>query len=174
MSAQSHANNPMPTPAEKPRNGRRSIIFGLGLVLVGLVVFLVGAVPRAFGLDRSPVFGFVQISVFLVGLALICLGGYITLATFWGNRPKTIRAEIGQRLVSTGYVVAVVAGMADVFGLGSHSFPSVPYFGPWQAIGVVLGALIIGIGFVLLIPPGIKSGAQEPEDEEPPKIEIMK
>ncbi|HJS29200.1 MAG TPA: hypothetical protein VJ768_06240, partial [Anaerolineales bacterium] len=139
---------------EKPRNGRVSILLGLTLVLVGLAFFLIGTLPGAFGLDRSPVFGFVQISVFLVGLALICLGGYITLASLWSGRPKTIRADVGQRLVSTGYVVAVVAGMADVFGLGSHIFPDIPYFGPWQATGVILGALIIGIGFVLLIPPG--------------------
>ena len=147
---------------EKPRNGRTSILLGLTLVVFGLVVFLIGAIPGAFGLDRSPVFGFVQISVLLVGLALICLGGYVTLATLWGDRPKTIRAEVGQRLVSTGYVVAVVAGMADVFGLGSHSFPSVPYFGPWQAVGVVLGALIIGVGFILLIPPNRDEEVEEP------------
>jgi hypothetical protein len=148
------------------RNSRVSIVFGLALTLVGLLIFLIGAVPGVFGMDRSPVFGFVQISVFLIGLAIICLGGYITLASLWRGRPKTLRAEIGQRLVATGYVVAVVAGMADVFGLGSHSFPAVPYFGPWQAVGVVLGATTIGVGFVMLIPPGSKGDENSPAPEK--------
>ncbi len=43
---------------------------GLFLTLCGLLVFLVGARPAIFGLDRSPVVGFVQIAVFLVGMAI--------------------------------------------------------------------------------------------------------
>ena len=49
-------------------------------------------------------------------------------------------------------VVAVFAGMADVFGLGSQPFPKVPLFGPLQALGVQIGEVIIAIGFLLLIP----------------------
>jgi len=56
------------------------------------------------------------------------------------------------RLVSTGYVISVFAGMADVFGMGTHPLPNVPYFGPVQATGVVLGEIVIGVGFLLLIP----------------------
>lgn len=125
---------------------------GLFLVLFGLLVFLVGVRPAIFGLDRSPVVGFVQIAVFEVGLAIICIGGYVSLIAFWKNGDRTIPAEIGSRLVVTGYVVAVFSGMADVFGLGSHAFPKVPFFGPWQAAGVQIGELIIAIGFLLLIP----------------------
>ena len=50
---------------------------GLFITLIGLLVFLVGARPALFNLDRSPVVGFVQIAVFLVGLAIVCIGGYI-------------------------------------------------------------------------------------------------
>jgi hypothetical protein len=42
--------------------------------------------------------------------------------------------------------------MADVFGFGSHPFPNIPYFGPWQATGVMVGEVIITLGFLLLIP----------------------
>ena len=35
---------------------------GLSITLIGLLVFLVGARPALFDLDRSPVVGFVQIS----------------------------------------------------------------------------------------------------------------
>lgn len=125
---------------------------GLILTLLGLLVFLIGARPSLFRLDRSPVVGFVQISVFLVGLAIICVGGYICLVGFWQNGYRTIAADIGSRLVATGYVIVVFAGMADVFGMGTQILPVTPYFGPWQAVGVQIGEAIIAIGFLLLVP----------------------
>ncbi len=133
---------------------RRRIRLGLSLTLIGFLVFLIGARPSLFGLDRSPVIGFVQIAVFLIGLAIVCLGGYIALMALWKKRQPSIAADIGVRLVSTGYVIAVFAGMADVFGIGSHPLPGVPYFGPWQARGVEIGQAIIALGFLLLIPYG--------------------
>jgi len=132
--------------------GRVRIRLGLGIMIIGLVIFSLGVNPGMYGLDRSPVVGFVQIAVFLVGLGIICLGGYISLNAFWNGAQKTIPADIGYRMVSTGYVLAAVSGMADVFGFGSQPFPSTPYFGPWQAIGVTTGEIIIAVGFVLLIP----------------------
>jgi hypothetical protein len=131
---------------------RMRVRFGLLVALIGLIIFLLGSRPAFFGMDRSPVVGFVQISVFLVGLAIICVGGYIGLMSFWRNGERTIASEIGSRLVATGYVVAVFSGMADVFGLGSQVPPAVPVFGPWQALGVQIGEVIITIGFLLLIP----------------------
>ena len=125
--------------------------FGLGIVILGLLIFILGVDPGWFGLDRSPVVGFVQIAVFLVGLALICLGGYIALNALWNGTEKTIAADIGFRLVSTGYVISVATGMADVFGFGTQTFPKIPHFGPMQAIGVLIGELIIAVGFLLLI-----------------------
>lgn len=118
----------------------------------GFFIFAVGAKPDLFGWDRSPVVGFVQIAVFLFGLAFICLGGYIGLLTLWWGLERTITSDIGSRLVATGYVFAVFAGLADIFGMGSHSFPQVPYFGPWQATGVLIGQGIIALGFLLMIP----------------------
>lgn len=128
------------------------IRIGLVIVILGLLIYILGAEPSLFGMDRSPVLGFVQIAVFLVGLAMVCVGGYITLNTLWNGRQKTIAADIGLRLVSTGYVVAVFSGMADVFGIGTHPFPKIPYFGPWQALGVIIGELMIVVGFILLVP----------------------
>jgi hypothetical protein len=125
---------------------------GLFITLFGLFIFIVGAKPGWLGLDRSTVVGFVQIAVFLVGLALICFGGYITLLALWKGKQRSIAADIGLRLVSTGYVIAAFAGMADVFGLGSQPLPAVPYFGPWQALGVFIGQVFIAVGFLLLIP----------------------
>jgi hypothetical protein len=124
----------------------------LAITILGLMIFAVGAKPDWFNLDRRPVVGFVQISVFLFGLALICLGGYIGLHSLWWSYERTIISDIGARLVGTGYVFTVFAGLADIFGMGSQPAPQVPFFGPWQASGVLIGQGIIAIGFLLLIP----------------------
>ncbi len=144
-----------PLPPEFAPEGlpsRMRIRVGLILTLTGLLVFLIGVRPALFGLDRSPVVGFIQIAVFLIGLAVMCIGGYIGLMSFWRNGSRTIAADIGSRLVATGYVVAVFAGMADVFGFGTQIPPRIPLFGPWQATGVQIGEALIAIGFLLLIP----------------------
>ncbi len=125
---------------------------GLALSLIGLFIFTVGAKPNWLGWDRSPVVGFVQISVFLIGLGIICSGGIIGLLAFWKGIPRTILADIGLRLVGTGYVIAVFSGMADVTGMGSQPLPGLPYFGPWQATGVVIGQVLIALGFLMVLP----------------------
>ncbi len=135
-----------------PANGHFRIRLGMILMLVGFIIFLIGAVPDLFGLDRSPVIGFVQIAVFLIGLAIICLGGYVCMNALWNNHPKTILADIGLRLVYTGFVIAVISGMADIFGFGTQLYPRIPYYGPWQAMGVLIGEAIIILGFIFQIP----------------------
>jgi hypothetical protein len=120
--------------------------------LLGLFVFTVGAKPDWFGWDRSPVVGFVQIAVFLVGLGMICLGGYMGLLALWKGQLRTIVADFGLRLVSTGYVISIFSGMADIAGMGSQPLPGIPYFGPWQAVGVLIGEILIAIGFLMLVP----------------------
>ena len=125
---------------------------GAVMTLIGLFIFTVGAKPSWIGWDRSPVVGFVQISVFLIGLGIICVGGYVGLGALWKGMPRSIVADIGLRFVATGYVVAAFSGWADVFGMGSQPLPSVPYFGRFQAVGVLIGQVIIAIGFIMLIP----------------------
>jgi hypothetical protein len=140
----------MMEPALRVSNAR--IRFSLTCVGLGLVIFVVGAKPSWFGWDRSTTVGFIQIAVFLLGLALICTGGYVGLSALWGKEQRTIIADIGLRLIGTGYVIAVFTGMADVFGMGSQALPKVPYFGPWQAGGVLIGQFVIAVGFLMLIP----------------------
>ena len=64
---------------------RLRIRLGLGFTFAGFVVFLLGVTPQLFRLDRSQPTGFLQIAVFLVGLALICVGGYICLNALWNG-----------------------------------------------------------------------------------------
>lgn len=147
----------MNEPASQPKSPNLRLRASLALTLAGLALYVLGVRPSLFGADLSPVVGFVQIAVFLVGLALMCLGGIATLNSLWRvYRPdeseKSIAADIGYRLVSTGYVISAVSGMADTFGFGSQPFPSLPYFGKWQAIGVITGEIVIALGFLLMIP----------------------
>ena len=140
----------MVEPALRVSNAR--IRFSLISVGLGLFIFVIGTKPSWFGWDRSATVGFIQIAVFLIGLALICTGGYVGLSALWGKEQRTIIADIGLRLIGTGYVIAVFTGMADVFGMGSQALPKVPYFGPWQAGGVLMGQFVIAVGFLMLIP----------------------
>lgn len=143
---------PLPDPRESPSRSRVRI--GLILTLFGFFIFIIGAKPAWLGWDNSPTVGFIQIAVFIVGLGIICLGGYIGLLALWKGSTRTIAADIGMRLVATGYVISVFAGMADVFGMGTQELVEAPFFGPLQARGVVLGQVVVAIGFLLMIPFG--------------------
>ncbi|MCF6277485.1 MAG: hypothetical protein L3J16_01890 [Anaerolineales bacterium] len=126
--------------------------FGLYASLIGMIVFLLGAKPEWFALDRSPVVGFIQIAVFLLGLGIICIGGYVGLAALWGSVERSIAADIGMRLVSKGYVLAGFTGMADLCGMGTQPLPEVPFFGPLQATGMEIGQAVILVGLLIMIP----------------------
>jgi hypothetical protein len=64
-----------------------------------------------------------------------------------------LTADFGLRVVATGYVIAIFTAMADVFGFGSHPLPGVPFFGPLQARGVILGEAIIAVGLIMMFSP---------------------
>ena len=132
---------------------KRRLNFSLGLSLSGFFIFLLGADPGLFGLDRNPLIGFVQTTTFSTGLALLCLGGFISFKICQRDGyNQSLAQDIGIRLVATGYLVALISGMADVFGFGTQAWPALPYFGPQQAAGVVLGEAIIAVGFLLFMP----------------------
>jgi hypothetical protein len=141
---------------ENSRSGHfflRRIQIGLAVAVGGFFIFMVGAKPELFLLDRSPVIGFIQIAVMLFGLGIICLGGYHCLLGLWKGNCLSIAAELGVRLISTGYVIAVFSGLADIIGLGSHPTPTfVPYFGEWQARGMQIGEGFIAIGMLMMLP----------------------
>ncbi len=154
---------------------------GLVITIGGFVVFIIGCHPDLIGMDRSPLVGVVQLVIMLVGLMVVCLGGYLSLVALWRGRPLSIAADIGLRLVGTGYVIAFFSAFADVFGLGSHKPPNVPFFGPWQARGVIGGEIVIIVGFFLMLPLFVKlpqplgnGTASEPEpasQEQPVEVD---
>lgn len=126
---------------------------GLIISILGLIIMFFGAKPEWFGMDRSPVVGFVQTNIILLGLGILCIGGYIGLTNLWGEIEKSITADIGIRLVGTGYVIALFSGLADVFGMNMQVLSDKkPFFGPWQQAGMELGTIVIIIGLLMIIP----------------------
>jgi hypothetical protein len=95
---------------------------------------------------------------------VICLGGYINTVALWRGKPLSIPADFGLRLVGTGYVILFFTGFADVFGLGSHKPSNIPFFGPMQALGVMLGEVVITVGFLILIPFSYRLSQQNPPE----------
>lgn len=137
---------------ELPRLPRVRMRYSTYAVIVGFLIFLLGAKPEFFGMNISPVVGFVQISVMIIGLGIVCLSGYWLVHALWRGTTPSIAADIGLRLVSTGYVIIVFSGLADVFGIGSQPPPMVPFFGVWQARGMDIGLGVVAMGFILMFP----------------------
>jgi hypothetical protein len=131
----------------------RWFIFFIGLDFAGLALFLLGMQPGIFGLDRSPVIGYLQVVVLLLGLGLVVVATYaIERLLRPADQPLTIREDVGARLAATGYVLVAVAYTADLIGLGSHPLPGAPHFGVLQSAGMLIGAATMIIGLVMYHP----------------------
>ena len=70
---------------------------------------------------------------------------------FRNGKPTSLRADIGTRLLATGYVVAAVASLADFIGVGAQQMPNIT-FGPVQVIGLVTGVILSLIGVIFYWP----------------------
>ena len=119
---------------------------------MGLLIFIVGSQPEWFGITESPVIGYLQISVFIGGLAVMCVGVAFSLNAFWQGTQKTIVAEIGLRLLATGFVVSAISAFADMVGLGTRPQPYLPFFGYWQSRGLLIGQGMIIISILMIFP----------------------
>ena len=155
--------------SEKSLLQSRKIIqrFGITLTVVGLGLFILGAKPEWLGVNGSEAIGFVQIGVFSFGLFVLCLGSTITIDLLWRGH-RTIVADIGLRLTWTGFVFSVFASLADLLGISRRQFPYfTPFFGYWQARGVLFGEILMAIGLMMMVPfkpivaDNDKSGDQE-------------
>jgi len=121
------------------------------LAIIGVLVFVVGSSPGLIGMDRSRVIGFIQMGVWLTGLGLVLLGAFLAVRVVRNGRPMSLRAEIGTRLIATGFVVSATASLADFLSIGSHHLPWV-YFGPLQVGGLVTGVVVSLVGVLLYWP----------------------
>ena len=121
------------------------------VMFIGLLIFMVGIQPDLIGMNRSITVGFVQIGVWLTGLAILLVAAYSTVRVIRNGKPNSLRADIGIRLIATGYVVAAVGSLADFIGVGAHRMPVV-HFGYIQMIGLVTGVLLSMLGVILYMP----------------------
>ena len=131
------------------------------LVVIGLFVFIIGIYPDLIGMNRSRVIGFVQMGVWLTGLGVLLLGSFLAVRVVRNGRPMSLRAEVGTRLIASGYVVSAAASLADFLAIGSHRLPWV-YLGPLQVAGLAGGVIISLVG-VLLYWPRTPRPPVEPE-----------
>ena len=133
------------------------------IVLIGLLVFLIGIQPDLIGMNRSQAVGFVQIGVWLVGLAILLTAAYSTVRVIRNGKSNSLRADIGVRLIATGFVIAGVASLADFISVGAHRMPLV-IFGPVQVMGLILGVFLCIVGLVLYWPRRAKGKSPSESD----------
>ncbi len=113
----------------------------VAVIVFGFFVFLIGLFPGLIRLDLTPGIGLLQITVFLFGLSLMTLGGYLYVrARRPVPGPSRLPETIGVRLMGTGLVICFVTGYADILGIGSEQVGEPLVLGPVQAAGIVLGA----------------------------------
>jgi hypothetical protein len=134
------------------------------VMFVSLLIFMVGIQPDLIGMNRSVTVGFVQIGVWLTGLAILLVAAYSTVRVIRNGKPNSLRADIGIRLIATGYVVAAVGSLADFIGVGAHRMPVV-HFGYIQMIGLVTGVLLSMLGVILYMPWSKKAATRESEPD---------
>lgn len=164
----------------RPLNNSAFRRAGLITAAVGLLLCLLGSLPQTVGMNNSEAIGFVQLGVLTIGLLLICIGGSLALGSLWPSYWRSIAADIGLRVAWSGWVLAAVAALADVLGLGTRPLSSAfIFFGFWQARGVMIGEAMIFIGFLLMIPfqkefpPPPSEADQEDESSDDPPVEIL-
>ncbi len=133
---------------QSQKNWIRSFV---ALALVGAIAFVIGVDPDLIGMNLTPAVGIAQMSLWMVGLAMILIGCYSAIRVVRNGRPNSLRADIGTRLIATGYVFAAVASLADYLGIGTQRFPNLS-FGVVQVSGLVFGIIISLLGLGLYWP----------------------
>ena len=124
----------------------------ISLLLVGVILVAISLGAELLGLDLTPGFGLIQMLELLIGLTMLTVAGYIQIYAIRDQKtPRSLQADIGLRLGATGLVLAYVAGLSDLLGIGTHIQPDFPgpFIGPFQLIGIGLGILLVTGGMLL-------------------------
>jgi len=132
---------------------------GITFVFLGFIIFLVGLRPDLFGLDRGRSIGLIQIITILIGLGMMTWSGVILLRRLWNGKKKTIVGDFGSRVVATGFVICSFAALADAFGLRTNPVSNV-LLGTLQSYGLMVGIVVVCVGFLMLIKPRNKKKHQ--------------
>jgi hypothetical protein len=141
---------------------------GIALGALGGVLALMGLFPGLTGVQDTIGMGVIQVFMVLAGYALVILGGVLYVKfTFYPGVMITLLQQIGLRLGMTGLLFAALAGLADIFGFGSHlrGPGSDIYLGRLQAFGMIASFMISALGVLLYAISGrdrIRIDAPEP------------
>ena len=150
MSGSAAPDQPPPLPERPNLSTSRLARFGVATVVFGFFVFLIGVYPDLIRLGLTPGIGLLQIGTFLFGITVMTFGAYIyAYATRHRALPRSLREDIGLRLMASGLVIAYTTGFADVLGIGSNFGTERPLLGLFQASGVALGVFVIVVGIFL-------------------------
>jgi hypothetical protein len=141
---------------------------GIALAALGGVLCLMGLFPGMTGVEPTIGMGVVQVFMVLAGYMLIILGGVLYVRfTFYPGVAINLIQQIGLRLGMTGLLFAALAGLADIFGFGSHlrGPGSDIYLGRLQAFGMIASFMLSAWGVLLYALAGrgrIRIDAPEP------------
>jgi hypothetical protein len=140
---------------QTPGASGRLVAVTVALIAAGFFLFVIGLFPGLFGLDWTPGIGLLQITTLLLGITVMTVSAYVyaRLTLPKAEPARSLRAEIGVRLMATGLVVAYGSGYADLLGIGSGGHGGPLVFGPVKAAGVALGVLVIAAGLFLYTRP---------------------
>ncbi len=140
-----------PEPLARPDlSTSRLARFGVATVVFGFFVFVIGVYPGLIRLDLTGGIGLLQIGTLLLGITIMTFGAYIySYATRHRAQARSLRQDIGLRLMATGLVLSYASGFADVLGIGSHYGSERPLLGLFQASGMALGVMVTVAGIFL-------------------------
>lgn len=142
---------------------------GIALGALGAVLVLMGWFPGVIGVEPTVGIGVVQVFMVLIGYALLIFGAviYIKFTFYLGIRVNLIQ-QIGLRLAMTGLLLAAMAGLADIFGFGSHlrTENSDIFFGGLQAVGIIASFVVSSLGVVIYALAGYRQMRVDPPSQQ--------
>lgn len=120
---------------------------------LGMMLALIGLFPSITGVEPRSGVGVLQILIICFGLFLLVFGALIFVKiTFFTTVETNLAQDIAVRLSLTGLIMTAAAGLADVFGFGSHTpgdLENLPFLGPWQALGMAIGFVVASLGVLI-------------------------
>ncbi|MEZ4667634.1 MAG: hypothetical protein R3E39_06915 [Anaerolineae bacterium] len=135
--------------------------FGIALGALGSMLTFMGLFPGVTGLPPASGIGIMQIFTILSGFVLLIAGALIYVKfTFYVGKPANLLQQVGVRLALTGLLFAIMTGMADIVGFGSHlrSESAEPLFGVLQAIGIIGSFVLAALGVLIYSVSGDLNG----------------
>jgi hypothetical protein len=150
---------------------------GIAIGMLGMVLALMGLFPQLTGAIPTIGIGIVQVLMMLGGYALLILGALIYVkTTFYLGMVSALVQSIGVRLAWTGILFASLAGLADIFGFGSHNRTANSdfYLGELQALGIIMSFFVSSFGVMLYALAGNPRLVDDEEPSTQPHVDLEK